>query len=521
MKAVLPRATLWLLSIGTAVLFLRLVLVRLVYPLELDCIEGVMMDHVARLALGQPIYVEPSLSFISLAYMPVFASASALLAHVFGPQFWEPRLLSLLSVMGLTVMIAAIVRAETRSWTLGAGGAALYLAGFGVTGGCYDVARPDSMMLCLALAGLVVLRFTRGVAGACGAALLLSIAFFTKQHAVWFVLAGLLHLAFNDRRRLPAFAVAAAVGCGGGYALLSWWLGPWFRFFTFEVPSGWSQVSLTRIEQYAGHGVLGTLALLSGPALLSLGLPSRPWRGPGGLWVWVGLGAVGTGLMATLDASAYRHVLMPTMVALAVLGPISLHRLLAALAPRPDVFGPNGFACLALALQFLPLAYPMHEQLPHERGRDARAQLLADLRAEPGPVLMPYHGFYCLSAGKPTSLHIIALDDIVRSRGNPLLARDPQFLDRMFAPLHAGSGRPPIVTDIPLAESGRLWAGLERSYRRVGSLGWISTALRPVTGNRFMPTWRYEPREPDDGVGAAMDSDAPLHPEPSAPPPDR
>jgi len=505
MKSALPRATLWLLALASAGLFLRLALERLVYPLELDCIEGVMMDHVVRLAHGQPIYVEPSLSFIPLAYMPVFASVSALLARAFGPHFWEPRLFSLLSVLGLTGMIATIVRAETRSWTLGAGGAALYLAGFGVTGGCYDVARPDSLMLCLALAGLVVLRFTRGAAGACAAALLLSVAFFTKQHAAWFVLAALLHLAFNDRRRLLPFALIAGAGCAGGFALLSLWLGPWFSFFTLQVPSGWSEISLSRIENYAGHGLLGTLAMLSGPALLSLGLPARPWRGPAGLWVWAGFGAVGTGLMATLDPSAYHHVLMPSMMALAVLGPISLHRLLAALAPRPARSGPNGYACLALALQFLPLAYPMHDQLPHARGREARDQLLADLRAESGPVLMPYHGFYTYSAGKPTSLHIIALDDIVRSRGNRLLQRDPAFLDRMFAPLASGPGRPPIVTDIPLAESGRLWAGLQHSYRRVGGLGWISEPLRPVTGNRFAPTWRYDPRDP----GAAGETSAP------------
>lgn len=496
MKSMLPRATLWLLALASAVLFLRLALERLVYPLELDCIEGVMMDHIARLSRGQPIYVEPSLSFIPLAYMPLFATVSSLLARVFGPQFWEPRLVSLVSALGIVALIATIVRAETRSWTLGAGGAALYLAGFGVTGGCYDVARPDSLMICLALGGLTVLRFTRGWQGACAAALLMSVAFFTKQHAAWFMIAALLHLAFNDRRRLPTFALAIAIGCGGGFTALSVWLGPWFRFFTLEVPSGWSEWSLSRIEQYIGHGLLGTFAMLSGPVLLSLGLPARPWKGAEGLWLWMGLGALGTGLMATLDPSAYHHVLTPTLVALAVLGPLSLHRLLAALVPRPAVTGPNPYACLALALQFLPLAYPMHEQLPHARGREARDQLLADLRAEPGAVLMPYHGFYSERAGKPTSLHIIPLDDILRSRGNSLLARDPRFLDRMFVPLASGPGRPPIVTDVPLSESGRLWAALEHSYRRVGSLGWISEPLRPVTGNRFAPTWRYDPCEP-------------------------
>ena len=74
--------------------------------------------------------------------------------------------------------------------------------GFGLTGSCYDVARPDSLMLFLALSGLVLLRFTAGTAGALGSAVLLSLAFFTKQHAAWFVLAALVHLMLNERRRL-------------------------------------------------------------------------------------------------------------------------------------------------------------------------------------------------------------------------------------------------------------------------------------------------------------------------------
>ena len=496
----LARALLWAMALGSLGVFLRLALSRLAYPLELDCIEGVMMDHVVRLSRGQPIYVEPSLTFIPLAYMPLLAAASSLLARLFGPQLWEPRLISLLSVLGIAGMIVAVVRAETRSWTLGAGGAALYLAAFGITGGCYDVARPDSLMLCLSLAGLATLRFTRGMTGAVIAAVLLSLGFFAKQHAAWFVLAGFLHLAVNDRRRWLPFTLAAGLGCGGGFALLWLWLGPWFRFFTLEVPSGWSEPSRARIVSYIGGGLLVRLALLTVPTLLTLGLPRRPWRGPEGVWAWMGLGAVGTGLLATLDPSAYRHVLTPSMVALSVLGPISLHRLLSSLGAGPSD-GRQAVACVALALQFLPLAYPVHGQMPHPRALEARRLLLSELESAPGPVLMPYHGFYTWSAGKPTSLHIIALDDILRSHGNRLLARDPRYFDRMFAPLESGPGRPWIVTDVPLARTGSLWAPLEPAYRQTRELGWISETLRPVTGNRFTPSLRFEPVEPGAPAG--------------------
>jgi hypothetical protein len=353
-------------------------------------------------------------------------------------------------------------------------------------------------MLFLSLAGLATLRYTRGIPGALGAALLLALAFFTKQHAAWFVLAATAHLALSDRRRLIPFVAAAAVGCAGGYLALTAWLGPWFPFFTLEIPSHWSQVNRMRILRYAGTGLIGTLGMLVGPAVVSLALAGRPWQGPAGLWAWGALAAVGTGLMATLDPSAYHHVYMPTMMMFSLVGPIALQRLAAAaestaVASRQAAYGA---AFLVLSFQFVPLVYTFHDQLPHPRAVEAYRALVEDIRGKPGKVLAPYHGFYTWVAGKGTSLHIIPLDDILRATGNRLLARDPQFQERLFEPLRSGPDRPVIIADVPLRQSGRLWAAIEDSYALAGDLGWISTPLRPVTGNRFTPTFVYVPREP-------------------------
>src|SRR5262245_42816304 len=74
--------------------FLYVALSRLFYPGEINFIEGVMMDHVLRLSRGEAIYVEPSLEFVPLAYMPGFTALGALLARAFGPALWELRLIS-------------------------------------------------------------------------------------------------------------------------------------------------------------------------------------------------------------------------------------------------------------------------------------------------------------------------------------------------------------------------------------------------------------------------------------------
>lgn len=511
MLARLTRLALWIVGLGAVAAFLGLALWRLTYPLELDYIEGVMMDHVVRLTQGRPIYVAPELDFITLAYMPGFATAASLLARVFGPHLWVPRLVSVLSMTGLIVLVVLILRAETRRWTWGIAGAAVLAMSYGITGGHYDVGRPDSFMLFLSLAGLATLRFTTGARGAVAAALILTAAFFTKQHAVWFGIAGLAHVVLNDRARLKPFAIALIGGCAGGYLLLTLWLGPWFPFYTWEVPSRWSQISRLRILTYVGKGLLGSHAIVTIPALLSLLLPEKPWRGRDGLWMFAGLAGVATGFMATLDPDAFRHVLNPTVVAISVLGPLSLFRLSRAVVPSAREPGAPmpALAAIMLCLMTTTLIYPVRSHVPHPDGPLAHSRLIALLKSHDGPVLVLYHGYYAWQAGKGTALHQITLDDIVRARGNSLLRRDPGYFERRFEALRAGPNRPMILTDVKLDHSGsesrELWQEVARTYRFAGELPPdIERAANPITGNHWTPRYLYLPLRP--GETAAHDS---------------
>jgi hypothetical protein len=154
-------------------------------------------------------------------------------------------------------------------------------------------------------------------------------------------------------------------------------------------------------------------------------------------------------------------------------------------------------AFAVVAFQFLPLVYGWHAQRPHPRGVQAEQELRDLIRSYPGPVLMLYHGFYGWSAGKGSSLHQIALDDVLRARGNSLLARDPHYFDRMFDKLRHGPHRPMIITDTDLEHSGfesrPLWASLAGGYRRVRDLGWLSGQLDPINGNHWSPRHVYVP----------------------------
>lgn len=463
------------------------------------------MDHVARLAQGQHIYVAPSLHYIPLAYMPLFATVSSFLARAFGPALWEPRLVAFSASLVLAALMAVVAFAETRRATLAVAAPGIFFMAFSFTGACYDIARPDSLMLALAFGGLVVLRFTRGVPGALVAALLLTLGFFTKQHAVLFGLAGMAYLLFHDRRRFLPFALALLVGCAGGYGLLTAWLGDWFRVYTWSIPRGWSQLSPVRIEHYLGQNLFGVMGALSVTTLLSFGLAERATEKSSVLWYWVWLAAIGTGLMATLDPYAYHHLFMPSLVGLCFVGPVALDRV--GRQAEAGSGGARGLGTAAIyavaAAQFMPLLYPAHSLRPHVRGPEAHDALVQKLRDIPGDVLMPYHGWYDHESGREGSLQIIALDDIERSRGNAIFRQDPKAIERLFEPLRSGANRPTIVTDVYLDAMGGQWRSLVPHYRLADSLGWMTESLRPVGGNKFAPTYVYVPVEPEPAAAAA------------------
>ena len=129
------------------VAFYRVCLGRIAYPLELDFIEGVVMDHVIRLAQGQPIYVEPSLSFVPLAYMPLLPALASLLATAFGPELWEPRLVNVVASSATALMVGVTVRAETRRLLLGVAAGRVFVSAGGTAGGAYASAAPDAVMI--------------------------------------------------------------------------------------------------------------------------------------------------------------------------------------------------------------------------------------------------------------------------------------------------------------------------------------------------------------------------------------
>jgi hypothetical protein len=67
---------------------------------------------------------------------------------------------------------------------------------------------------------------------------------------------------------------------------------------------------------------------------------------------------------------------------------------------------------LAIITQFIWLGYNPLQQIPTQADRKAGDALVSELQSVPGDVLIPYHNYLALFAGKKVNFHMVAFDEI-------------------------------------------------------------------------------------------------------------
>lgn len=474
---------------------------RIGYPLELGWVEGILMDSIRRLASLQPVYPAPTLDYIPLAYMPGYYLAVAPFVEILGLHLWVPRAVSLAQTLLAAYLIARAVRRETGQDALALAGAGLFFGAFGFCGGSYDHVQPNSQLVLFALAGATTLRESRGASAAALAGAWFGLAFLTKQHGLLMGLAMLPYLLLLDRRRLLPYLFSLAVFAGGGYLLLKSAFGPWFVFYTWDVPAHWSTFDLIKTENF-GRYVVGVFGVCT--TLIALGALPAAWRDEddrrGWVWWWCAAGGFAAGLLATLDPYSYRHTLTPMVATFALVAPIAAWRVVRAVqGDRATATLATGIVLWLLAPQYVPIVYSVHDHLPRHGAAPLREAFYERLRAVPQRVLMVNHGYYLPDAGRRPSFHMLALEDILRSNGNALLRRDPTYFDRQLSALLEGPDRPWILTDRPIEELGDRsnpwWRRIAGGYAVRDSFPEIVQVELPLTGLNEAPHYLYAPTE--------------------------
>jgi len=348
------RFTLWTASVLAVAGYARLAWCALRAGGPPSPLEAAVLEHAVRMASAQPIFRDPG-GGSPVALMPLFSFVVSGLVRMFDPHPWEPRLVTVLAALAAAAIVAVVVQRETRHATLGVASGALLLVGQGFTAGMAN--GPESLSLLLVLAGCLALRYASGIAGGMLAAFPMAAACFTHPAGLWFAIAALFHLAEHDRRRLAVFAASLALLVGFVHAGLSVQLGPWFNFYAWDISLRALQLDPIALVGYLGRQLLGIWGVLALATVLSCAMPVRPWRGAVGIWTWMGLAALGAGIASTQSATGAADALRPAVVALAIVGPISVQRVTQHLATWPGSSQVVGQAVVmaALALQFLAL----------------------------------------------------------------------------------------------------------------------------------------------------------------------
>ena len=415
-------------SVLAAVAYLALAALRLSHPLELEWMEGGILDQVRIVRGGGVLYGPPAVEFTPFVYPPLYTWSVALLAGALPLSFALARAVSGLSMLAALALVWRVVRSETGDRLAATAALGLLAASYGLTGFWYDLARPDTLALALWLAALPALRRPRAPAWAVVGGLTLAASVLAKQTFAGVAVATLIGAASVSRRRASIAASTFLTTLAVLALALERASDGWFLYYVAELPARHG-AALARAPEL----VLPMLAR-TGPALAlaaaALALaPADAGRKLSRFYGPIVVAAVGTAALTRLHAGGYRNSWMPAAAALALAAGLlvgwSRRGETGADTCLPEPRGPGATTgrrartvALVLWLQFGLLAYDPRDALPARGDRACAESLLARLRDLPENTWMPAGGFYRHLAGRQgLDAHAYALSDVFRAHG--------------------------------------------------------------------------------------------------------
>ena len=423
------------LAFGGVLLFLVLASSRLLYPFELEWIEGASVDGIRWIMEGNALYSEPSISFIPMVYNPLLFFLSAALMKVIGVGFVAPRLISILSTLGCFLLLFSIVARESQHPLPGLVSVGIYAATFRFSGSWMDIAKSDSLFLCLVLAAFLVSRRHQNLWRGVISGLLYVLAYYTKQSALSVVLVmAPLSLVVSRGRTWPQWLAVAVAG-----SAIFWGLDAisdgWFSFYTFDMTTHHTRSAdtwffwrlLIRQMWPALLVSLFYLAITMAGAFKTplAGRAESPWHN-----LSLGCSLLLSSWSVFLQRWTYDNGFMPACVGLGMLAGLGYGQVLK-LTQRPSWYARGsllrGGALVLLLFQFVSMLYNPLTQLPTVEDREAGRQFITRLSELPGEVLVFNHGFVNYLAGKNTYFHSAAYSDAVGGGAHPPRTEDNRW----------------------------------------------------------------------------------------------
>lgn len=396
--------------------YIGVVCFRIRYPFELEWMEGGVLEHVRRVLVGKPVYVKPSLDFITFLYTPLYYFACAALSKVIGLSFFSLRLVSFIASLGALMTIFSMVKRETGNRFASILAAGLFAAAYNLSGAWFDVGRVDMLFLGLLLPAIYLIRFNDSIPSLVSAGVLVVLSFLTKQLALLISIPMMAYCLWAYRKRSFYF-IGTVVGLVGISTLvLNQLYHGWYLYYVFVLPR--------RLETLPGmlshYWLKDLLSPLPVACLLAVwylaGHDAVRKDNHRFFYSMMVIGMVGVPWLSRFKHGSYNNVPMPAYAILAILFGLSVHQVGLLLLRMPEnrrrVAEMTLYA--ACAVQFALLIYNPLPQIPKTEDLIAGRKLVDMIAQVDGEVFIPYHGYLAALAGKQSYVHAMAMDDYLR-----------------------------------------------------------------------------------------------------------
>ena len=232
-------------------LFVFCAVQRVLYPFEVEWLEGEMICHALQVLQGLPIFGPPSSEFIAELYPPVYYYVIAAFFKLAGSvSFPLLRLVSVFSLAGILAFLYLIIRKENGSRATALLVAGLFISCYEIHGAWYDVGRVDMVFFLFIISGLYALAYSRHrYAGIIAGAALLTLACYTKQSAVFYLPFAALYLFLLNKKEAIFFTVITALFVLGSFFGLNAFSDGWFATYAFYNPIRYNELLNKPIEQ--------------------------------------------------------------------------------------------------------------------------------------------------------------------------------------------------------------------------------------------------------------------------------
>lgn len=470
------------------------------FPLNLDLMEGTVLQHFQRASFGQPIYSVPSADFAALAYNPLYYVVSIPFGWVLGVNLTTLRIVSILATIGSAAVLYVVVRQKTGSVWWGVMAVGLFAAAYRVMDAYLNTAHSDAWFLFSALLGTAIIDRNRSRGWNAVGVVVLVACFWFKQHGAFFAIGGLLYLTWREGFRATIYWLIALLLGPALYLFVGPLIfGPDLQYYTWEVPRRWSEFNLGLLRRFLLF-IAGNYAVLALSSAVYTAWTFVKQRKAFSVWQFQFAFALLSAALGTLDPGSSDNVYIPMGTWFILLGVLGL----AAFARNVSWAARYRVHLVALVVTFALFLYnPADYVVPANASAefDTFTQTLASLD---GTVYAPWLGQLQRGYVFSPAVHWVALDDMVRGPGrntenNPLI-RD------LLAPVEHPPGNAYIVTNYPL-ESFPLLRFLTEDY--VLDTDWGDTfASLSVLPKRFYHAYprylyRYDPQAAAAAQGAS------------------